>query len=404
MPGALADASWINRRRAVAYPRIFLFIYAVAIVALLVLSPHMIDPTGKPVGTDFMDVWAAGKLALAHKPAAAYDYAQHYAVQQQALPYAAGKKALFYGWHYPPMFLLAAAVLALFPYGLALGLWMAATLPAYLAAVRRIVPGREAVMAALAFPGVFVNLGHGQNGFLTCGLLGGGLLLLETRPAVAGILFGLMSYKPQFGLLLPLALLAGRHWKAFFVAALTVVLLALVSWLVFGPETWRAFMSSASLTRNVVLEQGGTGWAKIQSIFAAMRMLGGSITIAYAAQALFTLAAAVAVIWAWSKSAAIELKAAMLVVATVMATPYVLDYDLVVLALPIAWLTALGLREGFRPWEKITLLAVWLLPIFSRLIGTALGVPVAPFLLAWFMVLILRRTQDKKNLLNEMGH
>ncbi|HEX2654113.1 MAG TPA: DUF2029 domain-containing protein, partial [Xanthobacteraceae bacterium] len=109
-------------------------------------------------------------------------------------------------------------------------------------------------------------------------------------------------------------------------------------------------------------------------------------------------------IWAWSKSAAIELKAAMLVVATVIATPYVLDYDLVVLALPIAWLTALGLREGFRPWEKITLLAVWLLPIFSRLIGTALGVPVAPFLLAWFMVLILRRTQDKKNLLNEMGH
>jgi len=396
MRGALADAAWINRTRIVAYPRIFFFIYAIAIVALLALSPGMIDPTGKPVGTDFMDVWAAGKLALAHKPAAAYDYAQHYAVQQQALSYAAGKKALFYGWHYPPMFLMVAAVLALFPYGVALGLWMAATLPAYLAAVRRIVPGKEAAMAALAFPGVFVNLGHGQNGFLTCGLLGGGLLLLETRPAVAGFLFGLMSYKPQFGLLLPVALLAGRHWKAFLSAAATVLALALVSWLVFGPDTWRAFISSASLTRNVVLEQGGTGWAKIQSIFSAVRMLGGNIVIAYAAQGLVTLAAGAAVIWSWRKPGGAELKAATLVVATVMATPYVLDYDLVVLALPIAWLTAIGLREGFRPWEKITLLAVWLLPLLSRLIGTALGIPVAPFLLAWFMVLIIRRMQDMK--------
>ncbi len=396
VPGALADAAWINRRRLIAYPRIFLCIYLIAIVALLALSPHMIDPTGKPVGTDFMDVWAAGKLALAHRPAAAYDYAQHYAVQQQALPYAFGKKALFYGWHYPPMFLLAAAVLALFPYGVALALWMAATLPAYVAAIQRIIPGRDAAMAALAFPGAFVNLGHGQNGFLTCGLMGGGLLLLEKRPVIAGMLFGLMSYKPQFGLMLPIALLAGRHWKAFFSAAATVFALALVSWLVFGPETWRAFVSSASLTRHVVLEQGGTGWPKIQSIFSAVRMLGGNVTIAYAAQALFALAAAAAVIWTWWQPAGADIKAAILVVATVMATPYVLDYDLVILALPIAWLTAIGLREGFRRWEKVTLLAVWLLPLLSRLIGMALGIPVAPFLLAWFLVLILRRMDDKK--------
>ncbi len=118
--GFFSEAAWINRRRAVAYPRIFLVIYTIAIVAVLALSLHMIDPTGKPVGTDFMDVWAAGKLALAHKPDAAYDYAQHAAVQQAALPWPKGKVAPFYGWHYPPMFLMVAAALALLPYGIAL--------------------------------------------------------------------------------------------------------------------------------------------------------------------------------------------------------------------------------------------------------------------------------------------
>jgi alpha-1,2-mannosyltransferase len=175
----LSEAAWINRRRALAYPRIFLALYAAAIVVVLALSPHMIDPWGKPVGTDFMDVWAAGKLALAHKPGAAYDYAQHFAVQQAALPWKKGQIAPFYGWHYPPMFLMIAAGLALLPYGVALALWMMATLPAYLLTIRAIIPGRAAMMAALAFPGAFVNLGHGQNGFLTCGLLGGSLLLLE---------------------------------------------------------------------------------------------------------------------------------------------------------------------------------------------------------------------------------
>jgi alpha-1,2-mannosyltransferase len=387
----LSEAAWINRRRALAYPRIFLALYAAAIVVVLALSPHMIDPWGKPVGTDFMDVWAAGKLALAHKPGAAYDYAQHFAVQQAALPWKKGQIAPFYGWHYPPMFLMIAAGLALLPYGVALALWMMATLPAYLLTIRAIIPGRAAMMAALAFPGAFVNLGHGQNGFLTCGLLGGSLLLLEKNPVMAGILFGLMAYKPQFGLLLPLALLAGGHWRAVFSAALTVAAAAALSYLIFGGGTWQAFFGSFALTRHYVLEEGGTGWQKIQSMFAAVRMLGGSIGLAYAAQGVFAALAAAATVWIWRKPVDMALKGAALATATLMATPYVLDYDLVVLALPIAWLAAQGLRAGFLPWEKVTLLAAWLLPLFARMIGQGLHVPVAPLLLAALLAVILRR-------------
>ncbi len=270
---------------------------------------------------------------------------------------------------------------------------MIATLPAYVLAIRGIIPGREAMWAALAFPGVFVNLGHGQNGFLTCGLLGGGLLLLEKRPVLAGILFGLMAYKPQFGLLLPLALLAGGHWRAIFAAALTVAGTAALSYFIFGAQTWDAFFGSFALTQHYVLEEGGTGWEKIQSVFSAVRMLGGGIGLAYAAQGAFAVVAAVAVIWIWRKPVDMALKGAALATATLMATPYVLDYDLVVLALPIAWLTAQGLRAGFLPWEKIMLLTAWLLPLFSRMIGQYLHVPVAPVLLALLLTIIVRRAR-----------
>src|SRR5207248_327842 len=159
-------------------------------------------------------------------PAAAYDYARVSAVQLGALPWREGAAVPIFPWHYPPMFLIIVAGLALLPYGTALAAWLAATLLAYPATVRAIPPDRPAIMAALAFPAVFVNLGHGQNGFLSTALLGGGLLLLGRRPALAGFLLGLLAYKPQLGLLLPLALLAGSHWRAMIVAGLTVIAMA----------------------------------------------------------------------------------------------------------------------------------------------------------------------------------
>ena len=74
------------------------------------------------------------------------------------------------------------------------------------------------LLLALAFPAVFVNIGHGHNGFLTAALIGAGLLMLDRRPILAGILFGLMAYKPQFGVLIPLVLAATGRWRAFLAA------------------------------------------------------------------------------------------------------------------------------------------------------------------------------------------
>lgn len=392
-----AKAGWINKERVTVYPRIFVAFYAIAIVLMLALSPHLIDPNGKNIGTDFMTVWSAGKLAQQGHAADAYDFQKHYAVQRAALPWKAGQHVPYYGWFYPPLFMAVAAALAFLSYGWALAVWMAATLPAYLATIRAILPDRRALMAALAFPGVFVNLGHGQNGFVTAALLGGGLVLLEKRPYIAGILFGLLAYKPQFGILIPLALLvSGGHRRTIISAAVTVLTEIAASYALFGRETWLAFFNSMKQTQKVALEQGAVGWERIQSIFAAVRMLGGSVELAYIAQALFAVVAAAVVLWIWRSRASMELKSAALVTASLMVTPYLLDYDLMVLALPVAWLAALGLREGFRRWEKITLLAVWVLPLLSRLLAKYLYLPTAPLVMALLLLLIVKRARADK--------
>ena len=208
------------------------------------------------------------------------------------------------------------------------------------------------LLLALAFPAVLINVGHGHNGFLTAALLGGGLVILDRRPLLAGILFGLMAYKPQFGLMIPIALAAGGYWRTFAAAAATAVLLTLVTTLVFGVQVWHAFFVGAEFTRTVVLEQGDTGWHKIQSIFSWACMWGAPVTLAYAIQGAATLVLAMASAWLWHGKAPYPLKAAGLCLAAILATPYTLDYDMMVLAPAIAFLVADGMARGFGPVGK----------------------------------------------------
>jgi hypothetical protein len=240
-----------------------------------------------------------------------------------------------------------------------------------------------------------VNLGHGHNGFLTAALMGGALVVLNERPILAGILFGLLAYKPQFGLLIPLVLVAGGYWRAFAAAAVTVALLALAVTGAFGVDVWTAFLASTHFTRTVVLEQGDTGWHKIQSVFSIVRMWGGGVPLAYALQTAATLFVAAALIWLWRSRAAFPLKAAALAVGTILATPYSLDYDLMLLAPAIAFLAADGLKRGFAPYEKTILAALWLVPLLARSIAHLALIPLAvPLMLLCFLLLLRRAMSD----------
>ena len=173
---------------------------------------------------------------------------------------------------------------------------------------------------------------------------------------MAGILIGLLSYKPQFGVLIPLALIAGSRWRTFAAAAITVLAEVGVTTLIFGRDIWTAFAGSAAFTRTVVLEEGQTGWQKIQSLFSAVRMWGGTVDLAYGAQAVLAVALAASLVWLWRSRACLDLKAAGLVTASLLATPYVLDYDLVALAVAGAFFIRHSLADGFRNYE-ITALA-----------------------------------------------
>ena len=384
----LRDAPWLTQRRLVVYPRLFLTVYAAISVVWILSSKGLVDPYGHPLGADFIDPWSASWLALHSTPAAAYDIARLWAVERAAVAY---PSVGFAGFHYPPIYLLIVLPLAMLPYVWSLAVWTVATLSAYLAILWRIDPERDSLWLAIAFPGALVNLTNGQNGFLTVALLGSALLLLERRPILAGVMFGLMSYKPQFGLLVPLFLLATGRWRALGAATITVVLLAALSLAMFGAQTWQAFFASIAFTRHVVLEQGGSGFEKLQSSFASARLWGFGVATSYAVQAAVSLTTATVAIWVWVRSSDYWLQAAALATGTLLMSPYMMDYDLVVLALPIAWLALEGRRTGFMQWEKSLLVFAWLLPMFARSLAGIAKIPLAPLVIFLLLVAIARR-------------
>jgi alpha-1,2-mannosyltransferase len=407
---SLRSGDWITRERVRFAAAALLIAFIAALAYLVATTDGLNDALGRPLGTDFSNVYAAGTLVRDGEPQAPFDPARQYAREQAIF----GPATPFYGWHYPPFFLLVAAALATMPYLLALTVWQGATLALYLLAVRMMVtdvpdePPREApapaakpgpdplwLLLALAFPAVFINFGHGHNGFLTAALIGAALMCLDRRPALAGVLIGLLAYKPQFGLLLPVVLVASGRWRVFAAAAATVAVLAALTTAALGTSVWDAFLASTHFTRVIVLENGETGWQKIQSVFSAVRMWGGPVPLAYAVQGAVTLALAAAMAWLWRAPVDFALKAAGVIIAAVLATPYSLDYDMTALAPAIAFLAVHGMRCGFAPYEKSALAALWIAPLVARSLAQAMLLPVGLFAMAAMLIVILHRAAQQ---------
>lgn len=397
---SLRSGDWLTRERTRLVAMAVLFASVIALAAWVAKSDGNLDFRGHPIGTDFANVYAAGTYVLEGRAEAPFDPALHHARQKEIF----GAGTPFYGWHYPPLFLFIAAALALLPYGVALAAWLSITFLLYLVSIRAILafrePGARAaeqptdglwLLFAVAFPAVLVNAGHGQNGFLTAALIGGGLLLLDRRPSVAGILFGLLSYKPQFGLMIPLVLIATRRWRAFGFAALSVTVLAAASTLAFGAKVWSAFLASTEFSRVVVLEAGDTGWHKIQSVFSWVRMWGGSVDLAYALHGTIVITLAVLLIRLWRSDRPYPLKAGALIVASVLSTPYALDYDMMALAPALAFLVLDGYQRGFAPWQKTALAALWMAPIAARSVAEYAFLPLGVWAMIAVLILFMRR-------------
>ncbi len=398
----LRDGAWVTRERARLVGFAVLAASLIGLGYVLATATGLNDFSGRPIGTDFSNIYAAGTYVLDGTPASPFDPAVQHAREQAIF----GATTPFYGWHYPPFFLGLAALLAAMPYLLALAVWQGATLVLYLLAIRGVLasspsPARGEVknehlwlLLALAYPAVFINIGHGHNGFLTAALFAAALLTLDSRPILSGILIGCLAYKPQFGLLIPLVLAVTGRWRVFAAAALTVATMALAVTAAFGIEVWHAFLASGEFTRKVVLEAGGTGWHKIQSTFSWARMWGAGLPLAYAVQAATTIAVAVALIVIWRSRSSFAVKAAALLIGSILATPYSLDYDLMLIAPAIAFLAADAARRDAAPWETTLLAALWLMPLiarsFAQFTHIPLGAPVMLLSFSWLLYQAVR--------------
>jgi hypothetical protein len=244
------------------------------------------------------------------------------------------------------MFLLIVLPLSILPFIASWIVFETVTLAGYVAVLRRIAPAPLGLWLAITFPAVIINFMCGQNGFLTTALIGGGLLLLDQWPLLAGFLFGLMAYKPQFAVLIPLALIVARRWRALIATAISTILFAAASLAVFGAPAWRAFVGSIAFTQKIVLERGGINFPTLQSIFGAIRMWGGSVEVAYVFQAVVAIYAASAVVWVWQTRRPFALKAATLAVGSLMVSPYVLQLRLGVARAADSVAGDGGFREG----------------------------------------------------------
>ena len=145
---------------------------------------------GGGVPSDFVNVWAAGRMALAGHAAAVYDWPAHKLVEESAVGHGFDG---YFGWHYPPTFLFVAAALSLIPYAAARSSGPSAPFPPTSSAIRAIIGDRIGYLLGAAFPAVLANFIVGQNGFLTAALIGGALVLMERHPILAGVLLGLLD-------------------------------------------------------------------------------------------------------------------------------------------------------------------------------------------------------------------
>ena len=372
---------WLDAQRAAAYPRILGGVAVLALVGVLLTAHGVVDSRGEPIGTDFSNFWSASKLALIGEPAAVYDMARQYDIQKQVF----GPQTGFYPFFYPPIYLLICWPLAAVPYLTALGIWIAATGYAYQAVIRRIGDGVIGIVPVLAFPAVFVSVGHGQNALLTTAILGAAALCLDKRPVLAGMLFGLLAFKPHLAVVAPLALLVSGRWRAFVSSGVAACALALLSLGVFGLNSWKAFIAAAPAAK-AVLDDKMMAVEKLQSVFGAVRLLGGGADLAYLAQIAVALPVIGVLLFLARKTLSGVALGALVATAAALTSPYFLDYDLALLAIPLAWATAQGVKTGFLPWEKSILIFAFALPAFSRVIAFACGVPLAPLavgLLFW---------------------
>jgi hypothetical protein len=378
--------------RLQAYGYTLAAFYAVSIAYMHYLGVWLLNQSGEPVYSDFTNMFVAGWQALHGEAISVYDPAEHIRAQDTLV--GSGNSA-FSNWPYPPIYFLILAPLAQLPYVFAFFIFEATTLLGLVIVVYCVVRRPPAITLVLASPFTAWNFLAGQSGFLSASLVGAALFFLEHRPMLAGVFIGCLTYKPQFGLLFPVALIAARQWRAFGSAAATAAMLVGLSAAAFGNATWEAFprglLAQADINLFVGSGQLGTlrDWGILQTVYGLVRRLGGSAALAWVAQGIVIFGIILTVWCIWRSRISYHLKAAVISGGSLIATPYALGYDLTLLVIPIAFLASEQIRTGWLKGEQTILISLFVagLSVLPTSGHSPLGFPIVVILLA----LVLRR-------------
>lgn len=361
---ASSKPRWMLSRKRVAVYSGALLACQLLTLAIGVLEWALHVHHVRPLGYDFRVFWSVSFLSLHDGPMAAFNLHQLSAVEDTLLPN-------FFGpWVYPPTFQLLVYPLALMPYPVSYAMFACAGIVSCLIACAPAMKARPLPwITVLAFPGIWIATLYGQNSLFTMALAAGALGCLERRPALAGILAGILVIKPQLAVLFPLFFLCGRHFKAFGVMAITAILFCSISAFVFGVPLWLKFFQTLSWFDTAILGNNDGGiWSRMPTVFAAVRRLGAGVTAAYAIHAAIALPAMLATAVLWVRRASFEVRAAATIISALLVPPYLIYYDLAWLLLPIIYLCADGLtREGLTRFEYTVIALAWFLPLISLL-------------------------------------
>ncbi len=354
------------------------------------------DEKGIITGGDFVNMWAAAKIALRGDVMTLFDLTAYHKNLEDFFAHTIPQ---FYNWSYPPHFLLLILPLGFLSYPAALAVWITFTFALFAFAVAYNRPSPWWLVGVLALsPAACANFSVGQNGFLSAALLVGGLRLLPKHPWLAGIAFGLLTYKPHLGILVPIVLIAMREWRTIFAAATTCIALVTASITAFGIAPWQAYITQTMPFQRGLLEIAPrTLYTRMNpSVFMSARIVGASVPVAYA----LALATSITVIiltvrfvrrYGWN-----DLTQSMVLMATFLISPYLFFYDMpIVFSAIIGTVATAGARLKAPEFMLLALAAF--LPILVYPLGKA-GIPVAPVIFILFFTqqirqfYILRRT------------
>jgi len=358
-----ALAGMIDMRFTVFQVRAGAAVVAAAMLGVMMVqiiaAKDFVTPAGTPVGGDFIAFWAAAKALTAGHLSEIYNTA-FFQDWLGAVGPAQEQYALT--WQYPPTYYFVIAPLALLPFGVGYALWTGGSLAIFAATCRALGARGAPLLIMLAAPVIFQGAITGQNSFLTASLMVGAGMLAGRRPMVAGLCAALLTVKPQLGLLIPIAFMAGGHWRAFGWAAAGSVALAGGALAAFGAAPWIAFFESANVAAGGI-GSGQMPLFKMPTIFSAAFMAGAPSWLALGAHGAGALAAICAIVYYWRKNISPEIKTALLCAGTFFVSPYAFYYEFVILAAPITLIAMRARRQGWAPFEPAMLAGLFLLPM-----------------------------------------